>query len=133
MTTLYHEILVKALPDSIWNLLTTQTGIARWWPGAVSLQNDGNWALRFESGESELIFRIVEHEPKSVLEWLCISGDDDWDNTLVHWRIEPNSSGVRLKFEHRDLRKSGDQLAELNTHWGVCIDHIRRHLHQESG
>ncbi|WP_320826453.1 SRPBCC family protein [Reinekea sp.] len=131
MTTLYHEIEVVTSPDRVWSLLTTRVGLNRWWPGEIFIHGGDSWRLQQEDRNMALVFKVVEEVPDRVLEWLCTQGEDDWHNTLVHWRIERHEAKLRLIVEHRDLRKTPEELARLNTQWGVWVDRIGRQLHQE--
>lgn len=131
MTTLYHEIDVVSSAGRVWNLLTTRAGLNRWWPEEVSIQGGDSWRFLASDFDSHLIFRVVEEESEQSLEWLCTQGDGDWHNTLIHWRVERNESGLHLIMEHRDLRKTESQVARLNTRWGVLMDRLQQQLHLE--
>ena len=131
MTTLFHEIEVVTSPDRVWALLTTRAGLTRWWAGEIFIQGGDSWRLQQADRGMPLVFKVVEEVPDQVLEWLCTQGEDDWHNTLVHWRIERREAKLRLIVEHRDLRKTPEQLALLNTQWGVWVDRIGHQLHQE--
>jgi uncharacterized protein YndB with AHSA1/START domain len=131
MTTLYHEIEVVTSPDRVWSLLTTRVGLNRWWPGEIFIHGGDSWRLQQEDRNMALVFKVVEEVPDQVLEWLCTQGEDDWRNTLVHWRIERREAKLHLIVEHRDLRKTPEELALLNTQWGVWVDRIGHQLHQE--
>jgi uncharacterized protein YndB with AHSA1/START domain len=131
MTTLYHEIEVMTSPDRVWSLLTTRTGLNRWWPGEVTIHGGDSWRFQHEDRDVPMIFKVVEEEPNKVLEWLCTQGEDDFHNTLIHWRIEKHEAGLSLIAEHRDLRKTDAQLGKLNTHWGIWMERMRDQLHLE--
>lgn len=131
MTTLYHEIEAMTSANRVWNLLTTRQGLARWWPGEISIFGGDSWRFQQSERELELVFRVVEEEPEKVLEWLCTQGGAEFPNTLIHWRIEKLESGLKLVLEHRDLHQPAEQLAQLNTHWGTWMERIREQLHQE--
>ncbi len=124
MTTLYHEITVKASPAQIWNVLTTRAGLNQWWPGSVSIFGGDSWQMQPLLSESRLVFKVIEEQTHKVLEWLCTEGEDCWPNTLVHWRIEPLEDCWKLVVEHRDLRETPSQLAALNTQWGGWVHRI---------
>lgn len=131
MTTLYHEIEVVTSTERVWNLLTTKAGLNRWWPEEVSIQGGDSWRFLATELGTNLIFRVVEEESEQTLEWLCTQGHEDWHNTLVHWRVEKDISGLRLIMEHRDLRLSQAQAATLNTHWGIMMNRLHEQLHLE--
>ncbi len=131
MTTLYHEIEVMTSPDRVWALLTTRVGLNRWWPGEVTIHGGDSWRFRIADTDLVFVFKVVEEEPNKLLEWLCVQGEDDFHNTLIHWRIEKLEAGLRLILEHRDLRKSSAQAAYLNTQWGIWMQRIHEQLHKE--
>ena len=132
MTTLYHEIDVVASPERVWSLLTTRAGLNRWWPGEITIHDGDSWRFLHQDRDVPLIFRVVEEVPDQNLEWLCVQGEDDFHNTLVHWRIEVLDDRLSLIAEHRDLRKSPAHLARLNTHRGTWMGRIREPRHQDS-
>lgn len=131
MTTLYHEIELVSSAERVWSLLTTRAGLNKWWPGEVSIHGGDSWRFQNDNESMALVFRVVEEEPDQVLEWLCTQGDDDWHNTLVHFRVKKREAGLNLVIEHRNLRLSAPDSALLNTKWGVCANRLRECLHEE--
>jgi len=131
MTTLYHKIVVQAEPDRIWSLLTTRTGLEQWWPGHISTQAADSWQFESEQQEANMVFRVVEEETEKLLAWLCTQGENYWHNTLVYWRIEHIGDDKHLILEHRDLRETPEELAALNTRWGVLMSRIALQLQED--
>jgi uncharacterized protein YndB with AHSA1/START domain len=131
MSTLYHEIKIVSSPSQVWAALTTRQGLISWWPNEVSISGGDSWCLSNSSGSAPMIMKVVEDIPDQALEWLCVQGPEDWENTLIHWRLDPQGQKQRLVLEHRDLRQDLPQLASLNTFWGVSIERLRHSMSDE--
>jgi uncharacterized protein YndB with AHSA1/START domain len=131
MSTLYHEIKMVSSPSQVWAALTTRQGLLSWWPDDVSISGGDSWCLSNNTTPAPLIMRVVEDIPDQALEWLCIQGPDEWQNTLIYWRLESQGQKQRLTLEHRDLRQELDQLAGLNTFWGTTIERLRQSMLSE--
>lgn len=128
MSTLYHEISLVTSPSEVWAALTTRMGLLKWWPDDVTISGGDSWCLTHQATQSSLIVKVVEDIPDQALEWLCVQGPEEWANTLIHWRLESHNERQTLVLEHRDLQPSPDQLAALNTFWGVTIERLRLSL-----
>ena len=131
MTTLYHEIEVLTSPDRVWSLLTTRAGLNRWWPGDVTIQGGDSWRFHLTESDQSYVFKVAEEVPENLLEWCCVLGEDNFQNTLVHWRVEKKIASLMLVMEHRELTKTPAELARLNTQWGIWLQRIHQQLHQE--
>lgn len=131
MSILYHEINVVSSPSQVWAALTTRQGLISWWPDEVSISGGDSWCLSNSAMPAPMIMKVVEDIPDKVLEWLCIQGPEEWQNTLIHWRLETQGQKQRLILEHRDLRSETDQLASLNTFWGVTVERLRLSMASE--
>ena len=131
MSTLYHEIKIVSSPSEVWAALTTRQGLMSWWPNEVSISGGDSWCLLNSSGTAPIIMKVVEDIPDQALEWLCVQGPEDWQNTLIHWRLSSQAQRQCLVLEHRDLRQDLSQLAALNTFWGVNIDRLKHSMASE--
>ena len=129
MATLFHQIRVDVHAPRIWELLTTRAGLQSWWDGTVSIAGGDCWKFSSEELESPVTLRVVEEEPDKSLEWLCVQGDPDWENTLMLWTLERAERGFNICLEHRDWRLTDTELAAENTRWGERLVKLRSLCH----
>lgn len=129
MATLFHQIEIDAPANRIWELLTTRTGLQSWWSGTVSIAGGDSWRFSSEELESPITLRVIEEEPDRRLEWLCVKGDPDWENTLLLWQLTRAEPGFLVRFEHHDWRLSNEELAAENTRWGERLVKLRALCH----
>lgn len=129
MATLFHQIHIDAPAPRIWELLTSRTGLQSWWSGTVSIAGGDRWRFSSDELESPVVLKVVEEEPDKRLEWLCVQGDPDWENTLVLWTLTPADTGFNIRLEHRDWRLTDTELAVENTRWGERLVKLRAQCH----
>ncbi|WP_164743957.1 SRPBCC family protein [Saccharospirillum alexandrii] len=129
MATLLHQITIDAPASRIWEMLTTRLGLQAWWDGTVSIAGGDCWRLSSDDLDSPVTLKVVEEEPDKTLEWLCVLGDPDWENTLVLWTLEKAERGFTIRLEHRDWRLNEADLAAENTRWGERLMKLRLQCH----
>lgn len=129
MATLFHQADIDAPASRIWELLTTRTGLQSWWSGTVGIAGGDAWRFTSADLEGPITLRVVEEEPDRRLEWLCVQGDPDWENTLILWTLVPLRQGFSIRLEHRDWRLAEDELAAENTRWGERLVKLRAQCH----
>lgn len=125
MATLNHQIDIDAPAARIWELLTTRVGLQSWWNGTVAIASGDSWRFSGDELESPVTLKVVEEEPDRELEWLCVKGDPNWENTLVFWSLEKLEQGCRVSLAHRDWRLPEAEIAAENTRWGERLVKLR--------
>ncbi|PTY37796.1 hypothetical protein BGP77_15065 [Saccharospirillum sp. MSK14-1] len=129
MVTLFHQVDIDAPAARIWEQLTTRTGLQSWWSGTVSIAGGDSWRFTSSDLEAPITVRVVEEEPDLRLEWLCVQGAPDWENTLILWTLKRAKQGFSVCLEHRDWRLDEASLAAENTRWGERLIKLRANCH----
>jgi predicted ester cyclase/uncharacterized protein YndB with AHSA1/START domain len=126
-----HEIGIHAPADVVFDLLSTQAGLSRWWTDAVIAAPTLGHVNRFAfgGGSVEMPFRVDGHEAPTSLAWTCIEGDrvpPEWVGTRIVATLMPQADGTtRLRFAHEGWRPDAKSFALCNTTWGELMHRLR--------
>jgi uncharacterized protein YndB with AHSA1/START domain len=102
MSAISEEITIAVTPARLWEALTQQEEIVRWWAYDARLQPEvGSLAeFRFRQGAFALQFEVAELDQHQQIRWLLRQGPPEWAGTSVTWSLAPVQSGTRLVFTH---------------------------------
>jgi predicted ester cyclase/uncharacterized protein YndB with AHSA1/START domain len=126
-----HEIGIAAPAEVVFELLSTQAGLRRWWTDAVVAAPKLGHVNRFGFGDGsvEMPFRVDHHEAPRSLAWTCIEGDrvpPDWPGTRLVATLMPQTDGTtRLRFAHEGWQPNATSFALCNTTWGELMHRLR--------
>jgi uncharacterized protein YndB with AHSA1/START domain len=129
MKTIHHVVDFEAAPDAIWDALTTEEGLSRWWSTVVDAEPPQLGAkIRFTfSGDFHPVMEVTELEGGHKLTWRCISGHDNWrDNTFPFELVALEDGRTRLRFsQHYAVELSDDDYGIYNFNWGYYLESLR--------
>jgi predicted ester cyclase/uncharacterized protein YndB with AHSA1/START domain len=126
-----HEIGIVAPCEVVFELLSTQAGLRKWWTDAVVAAPAPGHVNRFGfgGGSVEMPFRVDRHEAPRSIAWTCIEGDrvpPDWVGTRIVATAMPQADGTtRLRFAHEGWRPDATTFALCNTTWGELMHRLR--------
>jgi len=148
MPNIYHELLIGAAPEKIYNAITSQEGLSAWWTPGTNAKPERNSVARFPFGPKYYKeMKIVELKPSELVKWHCTAGADEWIGTNFSFSIQPvdkssllNSypeiqgqveqqgdfdKGTLLIFHHDDWRGYTPMFAECSYTWGQFLRSLK--------
>ncbi|MFD2888502.1 SRPBCC family protein [Chitinophaga cymbidii] len=110
MAGIYHQLMIGAPPERIYQAITTREGLAGWWtPDAEAKPQPGSIA-RFPFGSGYFKeMKVIELKPFELVKWDCIAGADEWIGTTLSFTLESGDPVTLLAF-HPEM---GDQMRQL--------------------
>ena len=126
MPDIEHLLTIKALPEKVYEAVTTEQGVAGWWTteNTTSHQVGGNAEFVFGDRYYNRM-RILALEPGRRVEWECLEGDPEWVGTSFVFDFEPVQGGTRLRFLHMGWREETDFYASCNFRWGFYMQSLK--------
>jgi len=149
MPEIHQRIYIKCNPDSVFEALTTQSGLSSWWTPHLEMQLD---LCRFYFGESYFKeMKIVQTLSNESVKWKCIQGAEEWIQTNITFKLlyagndvksypemndqinqsEDQQAGTILDFRHNDWKNNSDSFAECSYTWGRFLRSLK--LYCETG
>ncbi len=122
MAEIRHRVGIDGSAAEIYELLTTDAGLARWWTTETSGAGDIGSIIYFGFGNDGPRFEVVELEPNRRVRWRH-SGDmpPDWQGTEILFELDPRDNQTFVNFSHYNWKEAGDFLAHCSTKWGVFM------------
>ena len=101
-----RELVIDASPETVWELITDPEKIVLWKGLSASLDPKSGGAYRCEVIHGRVAAGdVLEFDPphRLVHTWGWEGGELPPGATTIEYELEPEGTGTRLKFTHRDL------------------------------
>lgn len=132
--SLVHKVDVKASPQTIYEAVSTQRGLASFWTSDAKAESKVGSTATFGFGGPSQRMKIDELAPGTRVKWTALADFPNWGDTTVSWDIRPAENGqTSVTFRHADWPPtvSADDLGSINYTWGMIVDRLRQYA--ESG
>jgi uncharacterized protein YndB with AHSA1/START domain len=132
--TIRRELTFTQSPEAVWRSLTNSAALAEWmYPNDFEPRVGHRFTFRVPPKpqlENGLIVRceVLECLPpvELVFTWVV----DDFLNTRVSYRLEPDGTGTRVLFEHTGFEQE-TALEGANFGWNMMHDKLANALAQQ--
>ena len=136
MSAIVEERFIAAAPESVYNALTQQDGIAQWWTDdlTVKLEVGSLGEFRFiKYGGNVLQFEIAELDTNKNVRWISRQGPSYWSGTSVIWQLTPVQNGTRLVFTHDGFAQADQDFERVRENWEYFLDSLKSYLETGRG
>ena len=123
MPDIQHSVQIAAKPETLYPLVATAKGFARWWAEDVA-ESSGAVELGFFNRATIYRLKLAVNQPPSHADWLCETGDQ-WAGTHIVFHLEAVRSGTLLRFTHADWQSPTDYFIACNTTWGELMYRLK--------
>ena len=126
MEHIRHFLAINAPIDKVYEALTTQDGLAKWWTETTIAKPEIGFVNEFRFGEGELKqMKIATLNLNSSVEWISVGGDKEWQDTSIKFKLEAKESNTILRFSHENWRAATDYFGICNFHWGIFLGSLQ--------
>jgi uncharacterized protein YndB with AHSA1/START domain len=97
-----HGIEIHADPKTVYDTISTRSGLAAFWTHDVQGDEDmgGELTFGFSGAPVRLPIRVTRLEPPMEIAWECPGGFPYWEGTGVTWSLQPSEHGTKVVFRH---------------------------------
>jgi uncharacterized protein YndB with AHSA1/START domain len=126
MVEIKHSIQIDAPPATVYPLVATARGLARWWAADVKPVTGAAAGVELGFFNRQTIYRLRPHTflPPLQAAWACESGKE-WSGTQVIFLIAPQGTGTLLHFAHGGWKEETDYFTSCNTVWGGLLFRLK--------
>ena len=126
MAEIKHRVGVAGNAAQVYELLTTDSGLSKWWTTDTRGAGEVGSIIEFRFGGGGPDFKVIELIPDRLVRWQH-SGEmpRDWMGTEVLFELAEDGKQTILNFSHYNWQKSDEFLAHCSTKWGVFMMSIK--------
>jgi len=137
MSAIIEELTIAAASGRVFNALTQQDEIARWWTNDLNAKPEvGSLAeFRFgEWGDCVLRFEVAELDAGKKVHWIHRrSPVAQWAGTSVTWQLTPVQNGTRLLFTHEGFSQVDEAYEQTRGNWAYFLASLKSYLETGKG
>lgn len=123
MADIKHSIPIVSSPQSVYPLVSSASGFAKWWATDVT-ESQGKVELGFFNRSTLYRVRLKTNDAPQHAEWICETGDE-WNGTHLVFRPESTAAGTLLRFAHAGWKSETDYFTACNTTWGELMYRLK--------
>jgi len=122
MAEIKHRVGIKGSAAEIYAMLTTDTGLCRWWTSDTRGAGEVGSIIHFRFAETLVDFEVIELVSDRLVRWRH-SRDmpPAWMGSKIVFELEQQDKQTILLFSHYDWQNSDDFLAHCSTKWGIFM------------
>lgn len=122
MPTIFHQVVIAASKNKIYDAITQQSGLSQWWLADCTVKPELGFMnlFRMENHGTNKM-KVVDLQPGRRVEWECCNDDHPWTRTRIIFEITEKKNACVLSFKHSGWKEQTDS-------FGICSFHWARHL-----
>lgn len=128
MPEIKYQLTINASPSRVFDALTDQNHVAKWWTPDCTLDQKagGHATFEFRGSDGRLdghsLMRIEKLIPGQFVQWKCIEqdyqGNTDWIGTTIRFRLSDNGrGGTDVDFTHSDWKTKEGTFQRCTDGW----------------
>ncbi len=122
MAEIKHRVGIKGSAAEIFPLLTTDTGLAKWWTTDTRGAGDVGSIIEFRFDGAGPDFEVVELIPEQRVRWRHRGETPPaWTGTEVCFDLREDSRQTVIVFSHEHWADADEFFAHCCTKWGVFL------------
>jgi uncharacterized protein YndB with AHSA1/START domain len=135
MAAIIEERTIAATPGRIFNALTQQDELARWWANEARVKPEvGSLGeFRFRPPAGVLQFEVAELDAGENVHWISRQGPPQWAGTSVTWQLTPVHNGTKLVFTHDGFAQADEAYKQTRGNWAYFLDSLKSYLETGKG
>ena len=126
MINIWHRFVINATPETVYQALTTQAGLAGWWTPTAEAKPETGSIARFPFGpDYHKEMEVTKLKPFEQVQWRCLTGYDDWMGTTLTFDMAPHQNGTLLFFHHDGWKEYTPGFASCNYDWAMFLRSLK--------
>ncbi|MDH3387285.1 MAG: SRPBCC domain-containing protein [Gammaproteobacteria bacterium] len=126
MAEIRHRVGIKGSAAGIYELLTTDAGLSRWWTTDTGGAGEVGSIIHFRFGDDGPRFEVIELIADRLVRWRH-HGElpNAWMGTEVLFELSQDEKQTIVNFSHYNWQKSDEFLAHCSTKWAIFMMSIK--------
>lgn len=128
MAEIYHQVLIGASRQRVYDALTTHYGLSKWWAADCTVKAEVGFINLFRiAGHVNNRMKIVALDPAKYVEWECVNEHDKWGGTHIKYALSEKDGFTCLDFKHTGFADTDEFYATCNYQWGRHLNMLKEY------
>ncbi len=127
--TIHHDVFIRASKENIFQALSDPKMLSDWWTlkcsGSPRIGAEYNYYFSDEYNWYGMVKGVKLNE---CLVIQMTRTDEDWDNTVLRFELEPKGSGVNLRFSHSGWKTINHHYCKTSYSWALLLNALKKYL-----
>ncbi len=133
MANITHKIATPARADAFFKAVSTLEGLKSWWTEDVTGDAEAGGIIAFRFGGNGPDMKVETLEDNRVV-WRCVAGPEEWLNTFIEYRFEPEAEGLTaLYFTHGGWQDETPFHFHCSMKWASFLLSLKQYVELGSG
>jgi uncharacterized protein YndB with AHSA1/START domain len=120
MVDILHRVGIAAVPEKVYEALTTIDGLAAWW--TTDTTGEPNSSLCFRFGDvGGFDMKVLDQQPPRRVEWEVVDGPGEWIGTTVTFDLVQDGEWTIVLFSHAGWREPVEFMNHCSTKWATFL------------
>ena len=134
MADIIHRVGIAGSVSEIYNSLTTDEGLSRWWTTDTSGAGDVGSIIKFRFDGEGPDFEVIEKQTDSIVRWRH-SGNmpEPWVGTEISFHLTAEGKQTYVRFTHSNWKEPSDFMAHCSTKWAIFLMSLKEAIETGNG
>lgn len=134
MVDINHRIGIRSSPEHVYDALTTNEGLAKWWTNDTTGAGGVGSVIKFRFNGDGPDFTVTKLVPNQVVCWQHFGNvPESWMGTDITFHLETDGEQTFVRFTHSNWKESSDFMAHCCTKWAVFLLSLKEMLETGQG
>ncbi|WNC68842.1 SRPBCC domain-containing protein [Thalassotalea nanhaiensis] len=134
MSDINHQVGIKATPEAIYELLTTNSGLSQWWTNDVSGAGSVGSIIKFRFNGGGPDFAVTQLTPNKSVIWKHVGNiPEAWMGTNISFQLRVEGDQTFVRFTHSNWKEQSNFMAHCSTKWAVFLLSLKEVLETDKG
>lgn len=134
MAEIIHRVGIACSPGDVFDALTTNDGLSRWWTNDTSGAGGVGSIIKFRFNGIGPDFEVVELQTDAFVRWKH-SGEmpGAWIGTEISFQLTSEDSQTYVLFLHSNWKERSDFMGHCSTKWAVFLLSLKEVMETGNG
>ena len=123
---IWHEIMIKASPNEVYQALTDVKKLAHWWTTDTRGESKTGKELEFCFDEFCQPIEVTTLKANKLVQWHVPNrGLPDWADTEIEFKISREDGQTLLQFRHSNWREDAKIFPQCSLDWAIFLQSLK--------
>lgn len=134
MVEIIHRIGIASTAEKVYDALTTDKGLSRWWTNDTFGSGDVGSIIKFRFDGMGPDFKVIELQKNRLVRWTH-SGDmpDAWMGTEISFHLKVEGKQTFVFFSHSKWKERSEFMGHCSTKWAVFLLSLKNSIEMGKG